>query len=508
MDFSGSFTNLDLVKTIKEEAERKGLPSESVFSVLEEALCDLSKKKYGNRGVQISVDRNSGAVSCYRNVLVVEDLKDIPKDESLLELPKVLLSYIKMDHPKAEIGDVITEMLPAITLSDMSFKSAKQAIYSRMWELERTTQYNAFKDKEGEIVLGKVQKIDLNIIVINIGGVEACLPLRHTIRGEFFKKDQEIKAYVESVEKKEKGYQILLSRIHNGFLAKLMEEAVPEISDRIIEIKGIVREAGSRAKIAVYSTDRNIDAVGSCIGVRGLRIQQVISELKGEKIDVIQYSSDPAVFVVNAIAPAKVIKLVIDEDLNKIDLIVTESQLSLAIGKKGQNVRLASLLSGWRIDIVGETDDSEKRLKEFNQGTEHFQEILNVEEVIAQLLVTEGFASIDDVATSDVEDLCNIQGFDDELAKELILRAKIYVEERNLQCINTLKDMGINDQFIEQSPFSYMEILTLTKEGITSLQHLADLSRIELQDIFPGMDVKRIDDTIMSTRRNLGIIDD
>ena len=327
------------------------------------------------------------------------------------------------------IGEIIQELLPPLEIGRLAAQSAKQIITVKLKEIERNKQYNEFKDRVGDIVNGIVEKIEARNIIIKIGSAEAVLKKEYMLKSDNYRQGDRVRAYLLNLDKDSKGPMIILSRTHNEFLAMLFKQEVPEIYDRIIEVKGVARDPGSKSKIAVYSSDKGVDAVGSCVGIRGSRVQSITNELRGEKIDIIQWSSDVASFAINALAPAQVSKVIIDEEQNKMEVIVPDDNQSQAIGRRGQNVRLASDLIGWKVDILTEEIESKRRQEEFGTITTEFMEHLNLEEILAQLLASEGFTSIKELAEAEVSEISSIEGLDEEIAKELIERAQEYLKE-------------------------------------------------------------------------------
>ena len=380
METTAGLGRLELIRIAEAVAQEKGIGVEDVIVAMEQAIQTAARRKYGQEHqIVAEVDRKTGDIGLYRELEVSDEVED-----PALQIP---LTEARERNPAAQVGDHILEPLPPIDLGRISAQSAKQVIVQKVREAERERQYEEFKDRIGEIVVGEVKRTEYGNVLVDLGRAEAILRRDEVQPRETFRNKDRVRAYVYDVRPEARGPQIFLSRTHPQFMAKLFAQEVPEIYDGIIEIMAVARDPGSRAKIAVVSKDNSIDPVGACVGMRGSRVQAVVNELSGEKIDIIPWSSDPATFVVNALAPAEVSKVVLDEDNRRIEVIVPDAQLSLAIGRRGQNVRLASQLTGWDIDIVTETEDSERRTREFRQLTEYFVSTLNVEEVIAQLLV-------------------------------------------------------------------------------------------------------------------------
>src|SRR3954470_9435970 len=412
METGASLTRGELLRVADVVAQEKGISPDEVIEALEQAYQTAARRKYGQEHeIVAELDRRSGDWKLYRQLEVADPVEDDAKQISLEDA--------QARNPAAQVGDVILDPLPPIDLGRIAAQSAKQVIVQRVREAERERQYNEYKDRIGEIVVGEVKRVEHGNVLVDLGRAEAIVRRDDLIPRELFRTKDRIRAFLYDVRHETRGPQLFLSRTHPGFMAKLFEQEVPEIYDGIIEIKAVAPDPGSRAKIAVISKDSSIDPVGACVGMRGSRVQAVVQELGGERIDIIPWNPDPATFIVNALAPAEVTKVVLDEDSERIEVIVPNQQQHIAIGRRGQNVRLASQLTGWDIDIVSDTDDRERRQREFRELTEMFMDALNVKEVIAQLLVTEGFASIQDVAFTETEELAGVEGFDEEIAEAL-----------------------------------------------------------------------------------------
>ncbi|MGE0096654.1 MAG: transcription termination factor NusA, partial [Alphaproteobacteria bacterium] len=369
-----------------------------------------------------------------------------------------------------------------IDFGRVAAQTAKQVIVQKVREAERQRQYMEYRDREGEIVHGLVKRIEFGNILVDMGRAEAIIRREELIPRETFRQGDRVRAYIEDVREEPRGPQIFLSRTHPQFMAKLFAQEVPEMYDGIIEIKAVARDPGSRAKIAVVSHDSSIDPVGACVGMRGSRVQAVVGELQGEKIDIIPWSQDPATFVVNALAPAEVTKVVLDEEAHRIDVIVPDEQLSLAIGRRGQNVRLASQLTGWEIDIMTEAEESEQRTKELKERSQVFIEALDVDDVIAHLLVAEGFATVEDVAFVPVEELGSIEGFDESVAAELKDRAQRFIDEREERLLQRRKELGVAEDLVEIPGLNSAMLVALGEAGVKTRDDLADLASDELVD--------------------------
>ena len=497
MESTAGIGRLELIRIAESVAQEKGIGVDEVLIAMEQAIQTAARRKYGlEHQIVAEVDRKTGEISLYRELEVAEEMED-PANQ-------ILLDDAREKNPAAQAGDHILEPLPPIDLGRIAAQSAKQVIVQKVREAERERQYEEYKDRIGEIVVGEVKRTEYGNVLVDLGRAEAILRRDDLQPRETFRNKDRVRAYIYDVRAEGRGPQIFLSRTHPQFMAKLFAQEVPEIYDNIIEIKSVARDPGSRAKIAVISKDSGIDPVGACVGMRGSRVQAVVNELAGEKIDIIPWSEDPATFVVNALAPAEVSKVVLDEETRRIEVIVPDVQLSLAIGRRGQNVRLASQLTGWEIDITTETEDSERRQKEFKQLTEYFVESLNVEEVIAQLLVTEGFSTVEEVAYVEFEELASIQGFDEDIAAALRERAESFIAQRDEALQNEAAEAGIQDDLLafEAEPLTFEAKLSLAKQGVKSLDDLADLAGDELVELLPdaGLSEESAGELIMAAR--------
>jgi N utilization substance protein A len=411
---------------------------------------------------------------------------------------------VKKKFPKQEyqVGDIIRDELPPIDFGRVAAQTAKQVIVQKVRDFERERQYEEFKDRVGEIVNGTVKRVEYGNVTVDFGRADAVIRKDELIPREAFRPGDRIRAYIFDVRREKAGGQVFLSRTRPEFMAKLFMQEVPEIYDGIIEIRAVARDPGSRAKIAVQSSDPSVNPVLSCVGVRGSRVQAVVSELQGEKIDIVEYSEDPATFVVNALSSAEVTKVVIDEDNNRIEVVVPDEQLSLAIGRRGQNVRLAAQLTGWGIDILTEQAESDRRTQEFNRLSQLFVEALNVEEVIAHLLVTEGFTSVEEVAFVPAEDLAGIEGFDEAVSEELRKRAKDYLDTKEAENTKKLKDLGVEEALIKLEGLNADVVMKLAQGGVKTVDDFAGLATDEFFEIVekPGIGREEIEALIMKHR--------
>ncbi|MEQ1789719.1 MAG: transcription termination factor NusA [Rickettsiales bacterium] len=477
------YGSTELLQIADAVAREKGLPKEAVIDAMEQAVQVAGRRKYGHEhNIRAEIDKKTGEIKLYRVRNVVEIAENETTELTLVQAQKI--------NKELKIGDEIKDILPPIDFGRVAAQTAKQVVLQKVRDAERDKQFDEFKDKIGEIISGVVKRVEYGNVVVDFGRTEAVIRRDDLIPRELFRTGDRIRAYIADVRREKTGPQIFLSRTHPNFLASLFAQEVPEIYDGIISIKAVARDPGSRAKIAVISRDSSVNPVLSCVGVRGSRVQTVVGELQGEKIDIIEWSEDPATFVVNALSSAEVTKVVIDENKGRIEVVVPDDQLSLAIGRRGQNVRLASQLVGWSIDILTEAVESERRAEEFNGLSHLFVEALDVEEVIAHLLVTEGFTSIEEVAFVPVGDLATIEGFDDNVAEELHNRAQNWLKTQQEQHEKNLKDMGIDVSlinFVNNNPPLKAEWLKkFAANEVLTLDDLADLSAVELLDILPS----------------------
>ncbi len=489
-------TRPELLQVAETVARDKGIEQDEVLEAMEQAIQKAGRSKYGyDHDIRASIDRKSGEITLARFVEVAEEIEN--------EVTQTTLDEARKIKPDTELGEYLVDPLPPIDFGRIAAQTAKQVIVQKVRDAERKRQYEEYNERCGEVVNGLVKRVEFGNIIVDLGRAEALLRRDEAIPREHFNNGDRIRAYIVDVREELRGPQIFLSRTHPKFMAMLFAQEVPEIYDGIIEIKSVARDPGSRAKIAVLSNDTSIDPVGPCIGMRGSRVQAVVGELQGEKIDIIQWSMDPATFIVNALAPAEVAKVVLDEETNKIEVVVPDEQLSLAIGRRGQNVRLASQLSGWDIDILTEAEESERRQKEFVTRSQMFVEALDVDEVIAHLLVTEGFSSIEQVAFVPVDDLAKIEGFDEEVAEELRERARGSLEVRDQALAKRRNDLGVSDEIAAIAGITPVIMVALGEGKIKSLDDLADLAGDELLGLLPAdvsMSQNQANEIIMAAR--------
>jgi len=438
------------------------------------------------------------------------------------EATEIDLKAAKKKNKEAEIGDFISEELPPIEFGRIAAQSAKQVIFQKVRDAERDRQYDEFKDKINEVISGIVKRVEYGNVIVDLGRNEAIIRRDDLLPRESFRSGDRVLAYIQEVRREQRGPQIFLSRTNNNFMAKLFMQEVPEIYDGIVEIIAVARDPGSRAKIAVHTSENSIDPVGACVGMRGSRVQSVVNELQGEKIDIVKWSPDIATFVISSLAPAEATKVVLDEEIERIEVVVPDDHLSLAIGRRGQNVRLASQLTKWDIDILTEAEESERRQSEFNEKSEIFIKALDVDEVIAQLLVSEGFLSIEDLIFVEISEISSIEGFDDDTAIEIQSRAKAFIEEENLKQDTRRKELGVRDDLEQIDGMTTSMLVTLGENNIKTLDDFAGCSTDELfgwvektelgskkqNGLFTGFDIpmEKIEEMILNARLKLGWI--
>ncbi len=477
---------LELLQIADAVARDKSIDKAVVLAAMEEAMQRAAKARYGSENeIRVEIDPKTGETHVSRYLHVVEQVENDKTEISLEEA--------RARNPAAQVGDIIAETLPPFDFSRISSQAAKQVIVQKVRDAERERQYEEYKDRIGEIVHGIVKRAEFGSVVVDLGKAEGVVRRDEMIPRENFRTGDRIRAYIYDVRRETRGPQIFLSRSHPQFMVRLFAQEVPEIYDGIIEIRAVARDPGSRAKIAVISKDSSIDPVGACVGMRGVRVQAVVQELQGERIDIIPWSPDPATFIVNALAPAEVTKVVLDEDTHRVEVVVPDEQLSLAIGRRGQNVRLASQLTGWQIDILTEQEESERRQKEFAERTKLFMESLDVDETVAQLLASEGFATIEDVAFVPLNELSAIEGFDEDTAQELQTRATEFIEARNRQYDERRRELGVTDDVLEVDGVSPALAVALGEAGIKTLEDLAGCATDDLIGYYEqGKDKERV----------------
>jgi N utilization substance protein A len=476
-----SANRLELLQIAEAVAREKSIEKEIVIEAIEDAIQKGAKSRYGaEHDIRANIDVKTGEMILKRIITVIGDEEEIEEGE----IGRQRLSAARRRYPEAEIGSVYEEILPPFEFGRVQTQMARQVVTHKVREAERERQYEEFKDRIGEIVNGTVKRVEYGNTIADLGRGEGIMRRDQSIPRETFQVGDRIRCYIYDVRRENKGPQIMLSRAHPGFMAKLFAQEVPEVYDGVIEIRAVARDPGSRAKMAVLSNESSIDPVGACVGMRGSRVQAVVAELQGEKIDIIQWSPDEPTFIVNALAPAEVTKVVLDEEDERVEVVVPDEQLSLAIGRRGQNVRLASQLTQWQIDIITESQDSERRQREFAERTALFQEALDVDEMIAQLLVTEGFATVEDIAYVDDEELASIEGFDEDTASELQTRAREYLDREAAELDQKRQELGVEDAVLDVQGVTLAMSVALGEAGVKTVEDLADLATDELRGAF------------------------
>jgi len=470
-------------------AREKSIDKEIVIDAIEEAITKGARARYGaEHDIRAKIDPKTGELTLKRFVEVVAD--DAELEEGALG--KHFLADAKARDKDAFVGKIYEEVLPPFEFGRVQTQMARQVVTQKVREAERERQFEEFKDRVGEIVNGTVKRVEYGNTIVDLGRGEGIMRRDQSIPRETFQIGDRIRTYIYDVRRETKGPQIMLSRAHPGFMAKLFAQEVPEVYDGVIEIRAVARDPGSRAKMAVLSNDSSIDPVGACVGMRGSRVQAVVAELQGEKIDIIQWSPDEATFIVNGLAPAEVTKVVMDEEDERVEVVVPDEQLSLAIGRRGQNVRLASQLTGWQIDIMTESQESERRQREFTERTALFQEALDVDEVIAQLLVTEGFASVEDIAYVEANEIATIEGFDEDTAEEIQARARDFLDREAAELDTKRKELGVEDGVLEVEGVTLPMAVALGEGGVKTVEDLADLATDELRGVFESKNGERV----------------
>jgi N utilization substance protein A len=471
---------MELLQVADAVAREKSIDRDDVLVAMEQAIQKAGRSKYGHEhDIRAQIDRKTGEIKLIRVQEVVDEVEN--------EYTQIPVKSAQRKKPDAKPGDLLIDELPPIDFGRIAAQTAKQVIVQKVRESERKRQFDEFKDRKGEVVNGLVKRVEFGNITVDLGRGEAMLRRDELLPRETFRTGDRVRAIIFDVREEQRGPQIFLSRSHPEFMAKLFAQEVPEVYDGIIEIKSVARDPGSRAKIAVMSNDSGIDPVGACVGMRGSRVQAVVQELQGEKIDIIPWSQDPATFVVNALAPAEVSKVVIDEDTQRIEVVVPDDQLSLAIGRRGQNVRLASQLTGFDIDILTDAQESERRQEEFKTRSQMFMDALDVDDVIAHLLVTEGFASVEELVYVPVEDMAEIEGFDTDVATELKARAAAWLEAESERATLRRKELGVTEDVAAIEKLTPAMLAALGEKGVKTLDDLADLAADELVDDNDGI---------------------
>jgi N utilization substance protein A len=471
---------MELLQVADNVAREKNIDREIVIGAMEEAIQKAGRSKYGHdHDIRAHIDRRSGVIELKRYRQVMDQDALIENEVAQLTLPQA-----KRIKPDAAPGEFIVDDLPPLDFGRIAAQTAKQVIMQKVREAERGRQYAEFKDKVGEIINGIIKRVEYGNATVDIQGrAEALLRRDETLPREHLKNGDRVRAIIYEVREEQRGPQIFLSRTHPEFMAKLFMQEVPEIYDGIITIKAVARDPGSRAKIAVVSRDSSIDPVGACVGMRGSRVQAVVAELGGEKIDIVPWTEDIGSFVVSALQPAAVAKVVLDEEKKRMDVVVPDEQLSLAIGRRGQNVRLASILTGWDIDILTEAEESARRAEEFKTRSALFIEALDVDDVIAHLLVAEGFATVEELAETSVDELNRIQGFEEEISNELVTRAQTFLDKQQKELSAKQKELGMNDDLVTLGGLTPSQLIKLGEAGIKTRDDLGDLAADELVEM-------------------------
>ena len=516
MSESGISANrLELLQIADAVARDKSIDKNIVISAMEDAIQKAAKTRYGSENeIRAEIDPKTGQTNLARLLEVVEVVEN--------KATEIDLKDARKKNKEAEIGDFISEELPPIEFGRIAAQSAKQVIFQKVRDAERDRQYDEFKDKIDEVISGIVKRVEYGNVIVDLGRNEAIIRRDELLPRESYRSGDRVLAYIQDVRREPRGPQIFLSRTSNNFMAKLFMQEVPEIYDGIVEIISVARDPGSRAKIAVHTSDNSIDPVGACVGMRGSRVQSVVNELQGEKIDIVKWSPDIATFVISSLAPAEATKVVLDEEIERIEVVVPDDHLSLAIGRRGQNVRLASQLTKWDIDILTEAEESERRQNEFNEKSEIFIQSLDVDEVIAQLLVSEGFLSIEDLVFVETSEISSIEGFDDDTAVEIQSRAKTFIEEESKKQDAKRKELGVQDDLAQIDGMTTNMLVSLGENDIKTLDDFAGCSTDELfgwvektelgskkqNGLFTGFDItmEKIEEMILNARLKLGWI--
>ncbi|WP_166417708.1 transcription termination factor NusA [Cochlodiniinecator piscidefendens] len=484
-----SANQLELLQTAEAVAREKMIDPELVVQAMEESLARAAKSRYGSEmDIRVSIDRKTGKATFTRVRTVVED--------DLLEnyQAELTVEQAKQYTSDPAVGDELSDEVPPVEMGRIAAQSAKQVILQKVREAERDRQYEEFKDRAGTIINGLVKREEYGNVIVDVGRGEAVLRRNDKIGRESYRPNDRIRVYIKDVRREVRGPQIFLSRTDPQFMAELFKMEVPEIYDGIINIKAVARDPGSRAKIAVISNDNSIDPVGACVGMRGSRVQAVVNELQGEKIDIIPWNEDQPTFLVNALQPAEVTKVVLDEEAERIEVVVPDEQLSLAIGRRGQNVRLASQLTGLDIDIMTEAEESARRQAEFATRTKLFVDTLDLDEFFAQLLVSEGFTSLEEVAYVEVDELLVIEGVDEATASELQARARDYLEAQNRKALERAVELGVEDSLMSFEGLTPQMIEALAEDGVKTLDDFATCADWELAGGWTTVDGQRVKD--------------
>lgn len=502
-----SANRLELLQIADAVAREKSIDRDIVLEAMEEAIQKAARSRYGAENeIKAQIDKKSGDIRLFRVIQVVEEVEEPATQISLEEA--------KLDKEDAAIGDFLASPLPPMDFGRIAAQTAKQVIVQKVRDAERERQYNEFKDKVGEVITGVVKRVEYGNVIVDLGRAEAVMRRDQVIPREHIRQNERIRGIIYEVRRENRGPQIFMSRTKPEYMASLFAQEVPEIYDGVIEILSVARDPGSRAKIAVNANDGSIDPVGACVGMRGSRVQTVVNELQGEKIDIIQWNPDVASFIVNALAPAIVTKVVMDEESNRVEVVVPDDNLSLAIGRRGQNVRLASQLTGWTIDIMTEAQESERRQEEFMAMSKRFIEALDVDDTLAHLLVAEGFTEVEEVAYVAPEELLNVEGFEEELVVELQRRAADYLEQANREADEKRRELGVSDELLDVEGLNPRMLVALGEEQVKTLEDFAYCAADELTSKEDGilrdfsLTEEEASQMIMSARMALGWLEE
>ncbi len=468
-----SANRLELLQIADAVAREKSIDRLIVIDAMQDAIQKAARSRYGaETEIKAEINPKTGELKLWRLLEIVKDVEEASR--------QISLEHAKEKAPEAELGQYISEPLPPIEFGRIAAQSAKQVIVQKVRDAERENMFNEYIDRIGEIINGTVKRVEYGNVIVDLGKGEAIIRRDELIPRESFRYGDRVRAYIYDVRREQRGPQIFLSRTHPQFMAKLFMQEVPEIYDGIITIRSIARDPGSRAKIAVTSNDSSIDPVGACVGMRGSRVQAVVGELQGEKVDIIPWTDNIADLVVSALQPAEVAKVVLDEQGEKIEAVVPDEQLSLAIGRRGQNVRLASQLIGWDIDILTEQDESERRTKEFTERSKLFMTSLDVDEMLAQLLASEGFTSVEDLAYIELEEIASIQGLGTDMATELQNRAIEFLNAKEITLDEERKKLGVSDELYKIAGLNASMLVALGKDGIKNIEDFAGCAADDL----------------------------
>jgi len=468
-----SANRLELLQIAELVAREKSIDKEIVLEAMEEAIQKAARTKYGAENeIRSQIDRNNGEIRLFRVLEVVETVEE--------PATQISVEDAAQDKPDAAIGDYLASTLPPMDFGRIAAQTAKQVIVQKVRDAERELHYNEYKDRVGEIVTGLVKRVEYGNVVVDLGRAEAIMRRDQVIPREHIRQNERIRGFIYDVRRENRGPQIFMSRTKPDFMGALFAQEVPEVYDRIIEIRSVARDPGSRAKIAVFSNDGAIDPVGACVGMRGSRVQAVVNELQGEKIDIIPWSPDVAAFIVNALQPAEVAKVVMDDDRNRVEVVVPDDQLSLAIGRRGQNVRLASQLTGWTIDIMTEAEESERRQEEFLARSKAFVDALDVDETLAHLLAAEGFTNLEEIAYCEPEELLAVEGFEDELVVELQRRANDHLQAAARAADEKRVELGVDDAVADIEGLTPQMLVALGEDEVKTLEDFAGCAADEL----------------------------